>query len=84
VRAAAAEGVPAAMVAVSLQGRPGRRIGAGGGIVGCGAVDGAAALAIAASTSGRHRMRLREPGGRPLGLAFSLQWYNNVFFSSQV
>ena len=56
------------MVAVSLRGRPGRCVGAGGGIVGCGVVDGAAALAIAASTSGRHRMRLRAPGCRPLGL----------------
>ena len=53
------------MVVVSLRGR---RVGAGGGIVGCRVVGGAAALAIAASMGGRHRMRLRAPGCRPLGL----------------
>jgi hypothetical protein len=56
------------MVAVSLRGWPGRRVAAGGGRVDCGAVEGVAALAMAASTSGRHKMWLREPGGRPLGL----------------
>jgi hypothetical protein len=29
---------------------------------------GAATTAMAASTKGRHRVRLTEPGGRPLGL----------------
>jgi hypothetical protein len=66
--AAAAEGVLAVIVAVSLRGRPARCVGVGGGIAGCRVVDGAAALAIAALTSGRHRMRLRAPGCRPLGL----------------
>jgi hypothetical protein len=65
---AAAEGVPAAIVAASLRGRPARRAGAGGAIVGCRVVGGAAALAIAASTSGRHMMQLWAPGCRPLGL----------------
>jgi hypothetical protein len=38
------------------------------GMLVCGAAVGsAAAAAIKASTSGRHRMRLRDPGGRPLG-----------------
>jgi hypothetical protein len=65
---AAAGGVLAAAVAVSLRGRPGRRTAAGGGGVVCGAVVGVAAMAMAASTSGRHCMRLRDPSGRPLGL----------------
>jgi hypothetical protein len=53
---------------VSLRGRPGRRVAAGGGGVACGAVVGVAAMAMAASMRGRHWMRLRDPGGRPLGL----------------
>jgi hypothetical protein len=63
-----ARGVPAAMAAVSLRGRPGRRMAVGGGRVGCGAVGGDTALAMVASTSGKHKMRLQEPGSRPLGL----------------
>jgi hypothetical protein len=36
--------------------------------VACGAIVGVAAKAMAASTRGRHKMRLRDPGGQPLGL----------------
>jgi hypothetical protein len=64
----AAGGALAAVVAVSLQGRPWRRVAAGGRRVDCGAVVGVAAMAMAASTSGRHKMPLRVPVGRPLGL----------------
>jgi hypothetical protein len=52
--AVAAGGVPVSEAAVSLQGRPGRHEDAGGGRVVCGGVVGVAALAMAASTSGRH------------------------------
>jgi hypothetical protein len=58
----------AATVAVSLRGRPGWRVVAGGGRVACGAVVGVAAKAMAASTRGRHKMRLRDPSGQPLSL----------------
>jgi hypothetical protein len=68
VRAAATAGGTPAIV-VSLQGWPARRVGTGGAIVGCRVVGGAAALAIAAWTSGRHMMRLRAPGCQPLGSA---------------
>jgi hypothetical protein len=64
----AAGGVLAAAVAVSLRGRPGRRTAAGGRGVTCRAVVRVMAMAMAASTSGRHCMRLRDPGRRPLGL----------------
>jgi hypothetical protein len=60
--------VPAAAVVVSLGGQPGRRVAAGVERVACGAIVGVAALAMAASTRGRHRTRLRDPGGLPLGL----------------
>jgi hypothetical protein len=66
--AAAAGGVPAVAVAVSLRGQPGQRTAAGGGGVACRVVVGVAAMAMAVSTSGRHCMRLRDPGRRPLGL----------------
>jgi hypothetical protein len=36
--------------------------------VACGAIMGVAAKVMAASTRGRHKMRLRDCGGRPLGL----------------
>jgi hypothetical protein len=58
-------------VGVSLRGRPGRRVGAGVGWFAwfaCGAPVGAAAAAMAALTRGRHKVRLSEPGGQPLGL----------------
>jgi hypothetical protein len=58
-------GVLAAALAVSLWGRPWRHVAAGGGGVACGVVVGVASIA---STSWRHWMRLRDTGGRPLGL----------------
>jgi hypothetical protein len=61
-------GVPTVAVAVSLRGRPGRRTAAGGGGVAYGVVVGVGAMAMAALTRGRHCVRLRDPGGRPLGL----------------
>jgi hypothetical protein len=61
-------GVPAVAVVVSLRGRLGRRVVAGGGRVACGAIVGVAAMAMAASTSGRHKTRLQDPDGWPLGL----------------
>jgi hypothetical protein len=66
--AAAAGGVPPVAVAVSLQGRLGWRTPAGGREVACGVVVGVAAMAMAASTRGRHCVRLRDPGRWPLGL----------------
>jgi hypothetical protein len=69
VRAAAAVGgASAVVVVVSLQGRPGRRMAVDVGWDACGAPVGFAAAAIAASTRGRHMVRLRAPGCRPLGL----------------
>jgi hypothetical protein len=65
VRAAAAVGgVPAVVVVVFLQGRLGRRVTVGVGCGVCGAPVGVvtAALAMAASMSGRHLMRFRVPG----------------------
>jgi hypothetical protein len=62
----AAGGAPAATVAVSLRGWAARGCWRqkGGLRSGCGVT----AEVMAASTSGRHKMRLRDPGGRPLGL----------------
>jgi hypothetical protein len=69
VRAVAAVGgAPAVVVAVSLRGRPGRRVPVGVGWDACGAPVGVVAAVMAASTRGRHMMRLRAPGCRPLGL----------------
>jgi hypothetical protein len=68
---AVGEEAPVAALGVSLRGRPGWRVAAGvDGFAwfACGAPVGAAAAAIAASTRGRHKVRLSEPGGRPLGL----------------
>jgi hypothetical protein len=64
----AAGEVLVAALAVSLRGRPGRRVAAEVGWIACGAPVGIIAVAMAASTKGRHRMRLRDPGGWPLGL----------------
>jgi hypothetical protein len=61
-------GVSAVAVVGSLRGRLGRRVAAGGERVAYGAIVGVAAMAMVASTSGRHNTRLRDPGGRPLGL----------------
>jgi hypothetical protein len=62
-------GVPAVVVGLFLRGRPGRRVTVNVGCGDCGAPVGAtaAALAMAASTSGRHLMRFRAPGWRPFG-----------------
>jgi hypothetical protein len=60
--------VPVTAFELSLRGCPGRRVAAGVGWFTCGALVGVAAPAMAASTRGRHRMWLRDPGGRPLGL----------------
>jgi hypothetical protein len=61
-------------VAAAVEGGPAGTAGVAG-VAGvswdiCGAPVGVAAAAMAASTSGRHRTRLREPGGRPLGLVW--------------
>jgi hypothetical protein len=66
--AVVAGGVLVVAMVVSLRGRPGRRMAAGGGRVACGAIVGVAAMAMTASTRGRHKTRLRDPGGRALGL----------------
>jgi hypothetical protein len=66
---AAVGGVPAVVVELFLRGRPGWRVTVGVGCGVCGAPVGvtAAALAMAASTSGRYLMRFRVPGWRPFG-----------------
>jgi hypothetical protein len=57
-------GVPAVVVVLFLRGRPGWRVTVDMGCGVCGAPVGvtAVALAMAASTSGRHLMRFRAPG----------------------
>jgi hypothetical protein len=57
-------GVPVVVVVVFLRGRPGQRVTVGVGCGDCGAPVEVvtAALAMAASTSGRHLMRFRVPG----------------------
>jgi hypothetical protein len=62
-------GIPAVVVVLFLQGRPGRHMTVDVGCGVCGAPVGvtATALAMAAWTSGRHLMRFRAPGWRPFG-----------------
>jgi hypothetical protein len=51
-----------------LAGQSGRRVAAGSGWMAGGAPAGVAAAAMAASTRGRHKVRLWDPGGQPLVL----------------
>jgi hypothetical protein len=60
--------VPVSALVASLRGRPGRRVAVGMGWVAGGAAAEVAAAVMAASTSGRHKTRLRDPGGQPLVL----------------